>query len=79
MGKQYEIYRVKIPNSYAGRNFCDIVSNVYKDHGSLLFALEISVNSLKGDILLNPGDYKLPKPYSPNNRYEYFGYIIADD
>lgn len=52
---------------------------MYKDHGSLLFALEISVNQNKGDILLNPGDYKLPKPYSPHNKYEYYGYIIADD
>jgi hypothetical protein len=37
------------------------------------------VNSNKGDIVLNPGDYKLPKPYSPQNKYEYYGYIIADD
>ena len=32
-----------------------------------------------GEILLNPGDYKLPKPLSKKYRYQYFGYIIADD
>ena len=76
-GKQYEIYRVPIPNSYAGRNFCDIVSNIYKDWGRLLFALEIEVNKKPGQILLNPGNFKLPKPYSNNSSYAYFGYIIA--
>lgn len=79
-GKKYEIYKVRIPNSYADRSFCDIASNVYKDDGLLLFALEIVVNDrLNGDILLNPGNYKLPRPFSKNNSYKYFGYIIAAD
>ena len=59
--------------------FCDIVSNVYKDSGLLLFALEVAVNGNSGDILLNPGSYKIPKPYSWHNTYDYFGYIIAPD
>ena len=33
----------------------------------------------KGDILLNPGDYKLPKPRNANNKYEYYGYFVAED
>lgn len=78
-GKQFEIYRVSIPKSFAGHMFCDIVSNVYKDRGLLLFALEIVVNGKSGDILLNPGNYKLPKPFSWHNEYQYFGYIIAPD
>jgi hypothetical protein len=53
----------------------------------LLFALEIVVNKRdstgkkknNGDILLNPGNYKLPKPFSKNNKYTYYGYFIADD
>ena len=51
-----------------------------------MFALEIVVNkrdSVKdkesGDILLNPGNYKLPKPFSRNNKYKYYGYIVASD
>ena len=79
-GKKYEIYRIQIPNSYADRSFCDIVSNVYKDHGLLLFALEVVINDRdNGDILLNPGNYKLPKPFSKKNQYSYYGYIIAAD
>jgi len=46
----------------------------------LLFALEVVVDKRdSGDILLNPGDYCLPKPYSRDSRYTYFGYIIAED
>ena len=32
----------------------------------------------KGDILLNPGNYKLPIPKS-SVVYHYYGYIIAPD
>jgi hypothetical protein len=79
-GKKYEIYKVRIPNSYADKSFCDIASNIYKDEGLLLFALEIVVNDRQnGDILLNPGNYKLPRPFSKNNSYKYYGYIIASD
>lgn len=79
-GKCYEIYRVPIPPSFADKSFCDIASDVYKEKSLLLFALEIEVNGKKnGDILLNPGNYKLPKPFSKTNKYSYFGYIIADD
>ena len=78
-GKKFEIYRIEIPNTYADKQFCDIASNVYNEEGLLLFALEIVVNDNEsGDILLNPGNYKLPKPYSKNNRYTYFGYVIAE-
>ena len=46
----------------------------------LLFALEVVVNKRdNGDILLNPGNYKHPKPFSKSNHYQYFGYIIAGD
>ena len=80
LGKQYEIYKIRIPDSKADCRFCDIASNVYKDTGLLLFALEIVVNDKQnGDILLNPGNYKLPKPFSKVNVYKYYGYIIADD
>lgn len=46
-----------------------------------MFALEIEVNDKpSGEILLNPGNYKLPKPLSRNKfRYQYFGYFIAGD
>ena len=52
-----------------------------------MFALEIVVNKRdsqvkhkeSGDILLNPGNYKLPKPFSRNNKYSYYGYIVASD
>ena len=37
------------------------------------------VISKKGDILLNPGDYRLPKPRNANNTYHYYGYFIAED
>jgi hypothetical protein len=86
-GKKYEIYRIQIPNSYADKRFCEIANDVYKENSVLLFALEIVVNKRdgsskkknNGDILLNPGNYKLPKPFSKNNKYTYFGYFIADD
>lgn len=53
---------------------------MYKEEGLLLFALEIVLNDrISGDILLNPGAYKLPKPHSSSNRYTYFGYIIAEN
>jgi len=46
----------------------------------LLFALEIVVNDkVSGDILLNPGNYFLPKPFSKNVSYAYYGYIVAND
>ena len=32
-----------------------------------------------GEILLNPGSYKLPRPQSQSIFYRYFGYIIAPD
>ena len=45
----------------------------------MLFALEVVVNDNEsGDILLNPGNYKLPKPFSKNISYTYFGYMIAE-
>lgn len=85
-GKKYEIYRIQIPNCYADQAFCEIANNVYKEKSVLLFALEIVVNrrdsdkqKSSGDILLNPGNYKLPKPFSGNTVYTYYGYFIADD
>ena len=39
--------------------------------------LDKSKNS--GDILLNPGDYRLPKPRNANNKYLYWGYLVAED
>ena len=33
----------------------------------------------KGDILQNPGDYRLPKPRNANNKYVYYGYFVAGD
>ena len=44
LGKQYEIYKIRIPNSKADMMFCEIASNVYKDTGLLMFGLEIVVN-----------------------------------
>ena len=29
--------------------------------------------------MLNPGDYKLPKPRSSKINFSYFGYVMADD
>jgi len=56
---------VPIPGVYADRKFCDIASDLYKEKNLLLFALEIVVNDKQtGEIMLNPGNYKLPKPYS---------------
>lgn len=60
---------------------------MYKEKSVLLFALEIVVNrrdnngkmKTSGEILLNPGNYKLPKPFSGNTVYTYYGYFIADD
>jgi len=80
IGKGYEIYRVKIGPNYADRLFCELAAEVYKESGLLLFALEMVVNDkTKGDILLNPGNYRLPRPFSKANRYQYYGYLIADD
>jgi hypothetical protein len=46
----------------------------------VLFALEIVVDDFQsGEILLNPGSYKLPRPYSANMKYTYYGYVIAGD
>ena len=79
-GKEYEIYRIKIPLSYADKEFCEIVNDVYQEEGLLLFALEVVVNGKdSGEILLNPGNYKLPKPFSSKIKYRYYGYIIASD
>lgn len=79
-GKGFEIYRVPIPFTFEDKPFCDIASDVYKNKELLLFALEIEINGKpSGDILLNPGNYKLPKPLSKYNRYSYYGYIIAGD
>lgn len=40
-----------------------------------------SKNDMKqnGEILLNPGSYKLPRPQSQSIFHRYFGYIIAPD
>jgi hypothetical protein len=43
-GKGNEIYRVEIPASYCGQQFCNISNDVYKEKGFLLIALEIVVN-----------------------------------
>jgi len=78
-GKKYEIYKIEIPSSFCEQSFCTIANDVYKEEGLLLFALEICVNGKRsGDILLNPGPYKLPKPHSSNTQYNYFGYLIAE-
>ena len=64
----------------AEKRFCEIANNIYKESGLLLFALEIVVNNKEnGEILLNPGNYKLPKPFSKKNEYKYVGYILASD
>lgn len=79
-GKQFEIYQIVIPLSCADKRFCEIANNIYKEHGLLLFALEIVVNGEEnGEILLNPGNYKLPRPFSKKNEYKYVGYILASD
>ena len=86
-GQQYEIYRHKIPENFEGWQFCSIANEIYKESGLLLFALEIKVDQKKGssgkqrqgDILLNPGDYRLPKPRNASNKYEYYGYFVAED
>ena len=79
-GKKYEIYRVEIPSFLFGQEFCQISNKVYDYSSLILFALEIVVNDRQsGEILLNPGSYKLPRPHSQSMRYTYFGYIIADD
>lgn len=45
-----------------------------------MFALEIVVNDKpSNEILLNPGNLKLPRPISSSIQYKYFGYIIAPD
>jgi len=57
-----------------------MANDVYKESGLLLFGLEIKVNGeASGDIMLNPGRYKLPRPLNQENSYKYFGYIIAAD
>lgn len=79
-GKKYEIYRISIPyDTYAEQRFCDIANETYKERSFVLFALEISINGRPGDILLNPGQMKLPKPTNKNIVYQYYGYIIAPD
>lgn len=56
---------------------------MYKETGFVLFALEIVVgDNINGEILLNPGMQKLPKPGNQNGgnlKYTYYGYIIAPD
>jgi hypothetical protein len=80
LGKRYEIYRVGIPASYADQSFYYIANEVFKEKGYVLFALEIALNDKpSGDILINPGDFKLPRPQSQSIRYTYYGYIIAPD
>ena len=37
------------------------------------------ITTKKGEIMLNPGDYRLPKPHNANNTYHYYGYFIAED
>ena len=73
-----------MPADKVDQAFCNIANEVYKDSGLILFALEIVVEGKyeskhNGEILLNPGDYKLPRPQSSNISYKYFGYIIAQD
>jgi hypothetical protein len=44
----------------------------------LLFALEVMVDNKRGDIMLNPGDYRLPvKPSYSDDKLTYYGYFIA--
>lgn len=77
-GKTFEIYREEIPYRFAGKQFCSIANDIYKEDGLLLFALEIVVNNKQGGIMLNPGDYRLPRPPSySNDKYTYYGYFIA--
>ena len=79
-GKTFEIYREEIPKEFAHKQFCSIANDIYKEDGLLLFALEIVVNDKQGDIMLNPGDYRLPKPPSySNDTFTYYGYFIAGD
>ncbi|CDW84459.1 cation channel family protein [Stylonychia lemnae] len=79
-GKTFEIYRIEIPSAYAEQTFSSIALEVYKDQKFVLFALEIVVNDTpNGEILLNPGAQKLPRPQGQNVTYTYFGYIIAPD
>ena len=80
-GKDFEIYREVIPSSYEGKTFCSIVNQVFKEEDELLlFALEIVVNDQQGDIMINPGNYKLPYPPSySTDKFTYYGYFIAGD
>jgi Calcium-activated BK potassium channel alpha subunit len=63
-GKKYEIYRIEIPSVFATQQFNSIAKQVYKQTGFVLFALEIVVGdeNVNGEILLNPGEQRLPKP-----------------
>jgi len=47
----------------------------------LLFALEIVINDKEnGEILMNPGNYKLPQPCNTKEfKYKYTGYLLAGD
>jgi len=70
LGKRFEIYRIRIPSSYADQSFYYIANEVFRNQGNVLFALEITVNEkLSGEILINPGDFKLPRPMSQSIRY----------
>ena len=77
-GKTFEIYREEIPQSFKNKQFCTIANEIYKEDGVLLFALEVMVDNKRGDIMLNPGDYRLPvKPSYSDDKLTYYGYFIA--
>ena len=77
-GKTFEIYREEIPQNFVHKEFCKIANDIYKEDGLLLFALEIVVNDKQGDIMLNPGNYRLPLPPSHSDaKFTYYGYFIA--
>jgi hypothetical protein len=62
-GKTFEIYRIPLPKNRPHNNFCYLSNYIYKNHDSILFAVEI-VEAKKdkdhGPILLNPGNFDLP-------------------
>ena len=72
-GLGFEIYRVSLADVFRGLPFLDVANLVYKYTNTLLFALEVYHSKAGSRVVLNPGNFIIPRVGAIG------GFVLAED
>ena len=77
-GREQEIYRTELNESFKNKTFAQVSKLIYKEFDAIAFALEIEIDG-KTIINLNPGEYFIQKFLENRDDIKYFIYVICSD